>query len=324
MSESPDQHLCSLVLEYVEIEWFGMNADSPAATDLMSQCVGAMSKLVVDPERCRLVITGNFVRSVKDRLPDSRYRDAYGLDRNTGMVAGKTMDMPDGGFDVLMHAAAFAQEVLVDAAEGFTDSVLHTAAHEALHVAIAQAGEKGPSYDGLPMGRRNLMHMAEELIEEYRADCELAPTSNWIAGLPETLAHWRAALSRFAAVEYQQHLDVGRLWEDVVQESNTGWKFLAFAVAEIEPEDRTGASPSDELKDNELWNAMVAPHWKQFVELLRDVPSGFDRVRREQLAPTVEAIADLLFEWFGTLGFEPADGPEGFAFYIRDWSLLDR
>jgi hypothetical protein len=324
VSETPDQQWCGLVLEYIEFDWFGMDPDAPAATQLMAECVGVMSKLVVEPRGCRLVVTGDFVRSVRDRLPDGPYRDSYGLDRNTGMVAGKTMSVTDSGFDVLMHAAVFVEEALGQGDGELTDSVLHTAAHEALHVAIAQAGEKGPPYEGLPMGRASLMHMADELLEEYRADCDLASTSNWVAGMSESLAHWHDALSRIACIEYQEHLDVDRLWRDVVQESNTAWKLLAFAVAETEPEDRTGATPSESLHDDELWTAMVAPHWKQFVEILRDVPSGFERVSREELTPTVEATADLLFDWFGTLGFEPVDAPEGFAFYIRDWSLLER
>ena len=142
--------------------------------------------------------------------------------------------------------------------------------------------------------------------------------------MSESLAHWQAALSRIECIESQEHLDFERLWQDVFQESNTAWKLLAFAVAETEPEDRTGASPSESLDDDEFWTAMVTPHWKQFVEILRDVPSGFERVSRKELTPTIEAMSDLLFDWFGTLGFEPVDSPEGFAFYIRDWSLLDR
>ena len=112
---------------------------------------------------------------------------------------------------------------------------------------------------------------------------------------------------------------MSRLSYDILQETHTVWKLLAYLVAEL---DATDSDIEQSVVESDLWKRMVEPHWGDFIGLLHRVPDGETRVDRSELDALTAELADVLHDWLVTLGFEFADTPEGNAFWIVDWSLL--
>ncbi|WP_377105326.1 hypothetical protein [Propionicimonas sp. T2.31MG-18] len=317
--------LPSIQLEFTDPTLLGMTLKEPVASELIAACTALLGQVAVEPDRCRLIITGDFLESARQRMEPGPYRDSYGMDRSTGVVGGKTMPMPDGTIDVLLPDILFALDKTPEQHAACARIAIHTVLHEGQHVAMTQAGETDPELSHLPRGRMNLEAVADQVIQEYRAeraiDHSVSSDNEW--DLPGVLEHWHAALVRVACVEYQEHLDVERLWYGIVQETHTAWKLLAYLAARI-PD---GVSPkraiSDDVRKSRLWRVMVKPHWRRFVETLGQVPPGNIRTNRTALDAVQRVLADEFDAWLLTLGFEAVDDTDGFAFYIRDWSVLE-
>ncbi|MHB1010161.1 MAG: hypothetical protein ACYC1E_13170 [Propionibacteriaceae bacterium] len=317
--------LPSIVLESVTPEQLGMGAVHPQATPLMIECVRIIGAFALAPERCRLVLTGDFISSVRRRVADDYYRDNFNLARSTGQVGGKTMGLPAGDIDVLMPADLFDSDLFGDAlldAQGLT---LRTVLHEAQHVAIRQAGETWDrDREAYPFGRLNLLSAADAIIEEFRAERAvrlLLNAESFAWDLVEVLQHWLDALRRISCVEYQEHLDVSRLWEGIGKATLDAWKLLAYAAA-TERADQGQDPELAHAAEHELWRRMVQPHWERFSTILHSVPDGTERISSTNLDRRANDLADELAEWMHTLGFSVVDDDEGFGFYITDWSLL--
>jgi len=318
----------AIVLEFADPTWFGMDPEAVEATPDMAACASVLGSLVPDPGRCRLVVTGDFIESVRQRSADPYYRDNYSLDRNTGVVGGKTMPMPDGSIDVLLHAMLFTLDKTPGEAESASRQAIRTVLHEGQHVAMRQAGEADPDYSGLPVGRMSLLTVADQVIEEYRAEAGIEHNFDQfqdlgIWNIPEVLTAWLDTLARIACVEYQEHLDVGRLWYGIGQETHTTWKLLAYLVARIPASSDPAAAIDPDVVAHPLWQLMVEPHWSRFAAILRAVPTGMERTSRRVIDDAVEQLAEEFEDWFRTLGFALVDDGDQFAFYITDWTVLE-
>ncbi|GAB3435084.1 hypothetical protein GCM10027517_03870 [Phycicoccus ginsengisoli] len=305
----------------------GIDPEAPVAPELLTTCASILAVAAVDAERCRLIVAGDFVASVQERSTSDYYRENYDLRRSTGMVAAKTMTLADGSIDVLVPAGWFSLDLTSEQADEVRSLAVRAVWHEAQHVAIAQAGESDPeAFVGEPWARRNFLTVADQVIEEYRAERALA--GDFVVGghgwdLGEVLETWRNDLIRIACVEYQEHLDVGRLWFGIGQECQTIWKLLAYVAATLPADADPVASVGDDVSTHPLWSRMVGPHWLRFVEILRPVPPGSDRVERARIERFAGDLADELSTWLKTLGFDFSDGADGNStFYITDWSLL--
>lgn len=322
MSDGPGEPgtvTIAVSLEYVDPELLGIDPAEDEWPPLLRGCAEVLAACGVVAGMTRLVITGDFVRSVQDRgEPGSTYHQNYDLERNTGIVGGKTISRPDSTIDVLLHAAMFDPN-----AEGMAELAIHTVLHEGQHVVIAQNGEADSDFESVPWARRNFLTAADQVIEEYRAEAVAAGVapSGWATDdLVESLRSWLEHLQRIALVEYQAHLDAGKLSYDILQQTHTLWKLLAYVVAEQVGADQ--ALPTS-VTDDYLWALMVEPHWTEFTALLAAVPHGNQRMSRPDLDQLASDLADVMERWLLTLGFEFTDNPDGAAFFIRDWSLLE-
>lgn len=103
-----------VVLEGVGAEVLGMNPAQPEPTELISFCSAVIGTVAPEPEKVALVITGDFVESVKSRLPEGQYRDSFSLERGAGIVGGKAMAVREE-IHVLLHAYMFADPDWADA-----------------------------------------------------------------------------------------------------------------------------------------------------------------------------------------------------------------
>ncbi len=309
------------MLEYVAPEQIGFASGTTDVPALVQDCAELLVKSGVDPDRTRLVLTGDFVRSVQDRgEPESAYHQDYDLQRNTGIVAGKTIPRPDSTVDVLLHAAMFAPELIEDEAD--VRSIFHTLLHEAQHVAIEQHGEASGNFENEPWARRNLLVAAAQTIDEYRAEAPastMAGPTGWAGSdIPASLRAWLEKLQ--ATVEdYQDHLDVQKLSYEVMQETHNAWKLLAYVVAE---EVGAGQQLAPSVLDSDLWVLMVEPHWTEFSQTLREVPLGNERTPRPTLDRHAEALSDIFDRWLRAIGFKFEDNAQGSTFHIVNWQLL--
>lgn len=317
----------ALVLEYVEAEPLGIRVGpgGPVVPPSLLQCLAALAAAGVVTTSTKLVVTGDFIRSVRDR-GNTAYHANYDIRRSAGEVAGKTIPMPDGTVDVLINAGWFAagvDEAFNDATTPVVSGAVRIVLHEAQHVLIAQAGEGGPAFEDQRWARRNLLTAADQVIEEYRAEavCSGIFGSDWASHLVSVLETWHADLERIACVEYQQHLDAGRLSYDIVQQTHTVWKVLGYVVAELTAGSGLKLAPA--VTDHALWRLMVEPHWERFTTILSSVPDATQRVSRDVLNSFAGELADECKDWLLSLGFEYSDGPSGASFWIHDWTLFD-
>lgn len=331
------------IAEGVDFEYIGIDSRNPQPTELMLFCCAMLGTAALDPEKVCFVITGDFVESVKQRLPEGEYRDSFDTQRGAGMVAAKTLKVNDEIYVV------FPQWVFVDTAAALrllepeaaaeiasteverARQVRRTAFHEAQHVAIAQRGEDAVDLDGLGWARKNLVSVAAQIIEEYRAELavprELREEHELVFPL-DALEQLRGDLTRITTVEYQQHLDVGKLSYDVAQQTHHVWKVLAYIAAAqrvfgIAP----NTAPPADVQRAEAWRLMAAPLWERFEALLSKIPPGQIAISPEVLRGCALELAALLSEWMLLLGFrwedvgDPAD--QNSQFSIESWRLFE-
>lgn len=331
-----------LPIAVVDIAWegvdtavLGMSRDDPQPTSLMNVCRAVLAAYALEPDDVIFVIAGDFVESVKARLPAGPYRDTYDETRGAGTVGGKTMTVGDQ-IHVVFHAWLFLDPDAVEA-EGWDEEavsllrksadararqVRRTIVHEARHVAIAQAGEANLTLDGVSWQRQNFVSVAQQVIEEYRAELAVPMElrEQYEVELPvDSLTALREDLRRIAMVEYQQHLDVGRLAYDVTQQSHHAWKALAYVAAARRVFNVPLADPvPPRVASAEDWLLMADPHWAAFEDLLSHIPDGSVRISSGQLDDVTNEVADLLVDWLRTLGFVWSET----HFLIESWDLM--
>lgn len=330
--------------EYVDLELLGMDPQSPVATETLSFSSALLGAIALSPESCQLVVTGDFVESVKQRLPRAEYRDGFDIARGAGLVGGKTMRVGEE-VHVLLPATLFITDTATIAVPGSSEEPVtfvqafglsnaevrdkiarRTVLHEAQHVAMIQAGEDVDPSEDEPWVHRNFLTVANQVISEYRAEravpADLRDADDEQDALSGLLA-LRADFHRIAAVEYQDHLDVARLQYGIVQESHTAWKVLAYFAAARRVAGIPVEQPvSSRLADTDEWSMMAAPHWDRFEELLADLPPGTVRVDIDELARVTTALADLFPAWLGSFGFLWRDVGDNSEFRIQSWDLI--
>lgn len=327
-----------LAVDFCDPETLGVRAGADGAilTDSLLFCLGVTSALALRDGEVVLVVTGDFVESVKARLPEGPYRDSYDRTRGAGTVGGKTLVVGDE-VHVLLDAWMFYEADVIEARGGDADTVAalrdhaedrgrlarRTASHEARHVAMEQSSEDEVVLDELTWDRQNFLSVAHQVISEYRAELgvPLDLREEYELGLTQgSLAALRDDLRRIATVEYQQHRDVGKLAYDVTQQSHHLWKVLAYLAAAR----RVFGVPLGEPvpyhpADAENWELMVEAHWATFEKLLNGIPEGGVRIEEGELDEKRTSLADLLFEWLRTFGFAWSTD----QFLIESWHLVD-
>ena len=331
------------IAESVDFEYIGMDPENPQPTELMVFCCAMLGIAALDPEKVCFVIAGDFVESVKQRLPEGEYRDSFETQRGAGIVAAKTLKVGDE-IHVVFPQWMFVDTVAAlrllepEAAAEIASTVVErarqvrrTAFHEAQHVAISQRGEDAVDLNGLGWASKNFVSVASQIIEEFRAELavprELRDERELVFPV-EALEHLRADLTRITTVEYQHHLDVGKLSYEVTQQTHHVWKVLAYLVAAqrvfgIVP----GTAIPAEVQRAEAWRLMAAPLWERFEALLSEIPPGQIAVSPDVLHRFATDLAFLLSEWMLLLGFrwedvgDPAD--QNSQFSIESWRLFE-
>lgn len=316
----------AFVIEDADLVMLGMSPGRPAPTPLIDFCRAALGLLALRPDEVKLVIAGDFVESVKARLPDGPYRDSFDLERGAGSVGAKTL-VVDGEVHVVFPAFLFLDsdaarqhlppedaEQIVASDGARANRARRTAIHEAQHVAMEQAGEDNPDFSAAGRARQNFLNVAHQVISEYRAELGVPRElrEEYETDFPlESLRHLQAALQRYV-VTYQGHGDVDRLAYEVVQETHHLWKALAYvAAARRVMGSETGAPFPDDVAESDLWRLMAEDHWDDLERLLSDIPPGGVRVDPSDLERWTNELADALDAWLTDFGFVWEDLADG-------------
>lgn len=326
MSDDTELQFAAVTGEYLDMSALGIDPANPVGSDLMAWCAAFLGTVAPEPARTRLIISGDFVTSVRDRLEAGFYRDNFTTERGNGVVGGKTMTLPDGNVHVIIPAFVFKEAFDGEHPHEAERLIKHTVAHEAFHVAMHQAGEADNPFQDEPWVRRNFLVAADEIINEFRAEAAVPPELRgedlrWDS--IEILRTLRTSLVRIAAEEYQDHQDVQRLQYDIVQQCYTAWKLLACIVAEHRDfENGEITSVPGPTTSHDLWQRIAATPWPAFIGVLASVRPGSERVDRAELDTQATALADVLESWLQLLGFQWRDLDEGFSFTIESWNFL--
>lgn len=297
----------AVIFEDVDPPALGVDPQSGETPALINFCRAALAQMALDPDSVALVVSGDFVASVKRRLPRGPYRDRYDEVRGAGTVGAKTMVVGEE-----IHVVVPAWQFEDQSSDEATLGVRRTVVHEAQHVAMQQAGEDDGVFPDEPWARANFLTAAHQVIVEYRAEL----------GVPNLLRRdFEVELSGSAVQalqadlvriddRYQGDLDVGALSYDVLQQSQHLWKALAY-IAAARRNLSIGTPLPVEAEAEGLWEQMGAEHWAQFEGILSRVPSAHTRISRHDLRRVTDELADLLAAWLESLGFEFRDIDHG-------------
>lgn len=291
----------------------------------LEECAAIIADAALDADHAVLIVTGDFVRSVRDRFP-IEIRHHYNSERGEGEVGAKVMAVrneihvivpdyyfepnPDPSFDYELRNRL----------------VTRMLRHEAGHVTMEQAGEaSGPTIDRGGAARRRFLHIADEVISEYRAELDVAlEYRTAIDGFkPEEIASWlRNTLTQITIVSHQAHLDAERLAYEVSAAMQIAAKQLAPNAA-----DRAlrGIAPSDAFEaateaDTD-WQTMIKPVWASFAGALDGIPPASARVSQSDLERVTARLADVLNGWLLRLNFVWDDA--GQYFRITSFALSE-
>lgn len=304
----------------------GMSPEQPVPTPLIDFCRTSLGLRALRPDEVKLVIAGDFVESVKARLPDGPYRDSFDLERGAGSVGSKTL-IVDGEVHVVFPAFLFLDsgaarkhlppedaEQILASDQARANMARRTAIHEAQHVAMEQAGEDNPDFSAAGWARRNFLNAAHQVISEYRAELGVPRErrEEYETDFPlASLRHLPAVLQRYVAT-YQGHRNADRLAYEIVQETLHLWKALAYvAAARRVVGSDIGAPFPDDIVESDLWRLMAADHWDDLEQLLSDIPSGGVRVDSSDLARWTDELANALDAWLTDFGFVWEDLADG-------------
>ena len=310
----------ALMLQFVDPSTVGVDPESGLIPNAMWHCVQLLGEISVAPERVRLVVTGDFVRSVQERLGEHPAAEDFDLQRGSGLVAGKTMPEADGSIDVLLHSGFFSTDLNPEERASAADLAVRTVVHEAHHVAMRQNDQSYETPADQTWRDRNFTSSADSIIDEYRA--EAGASTILVADDPS----WSPldvlnALSRElgeVTASYQEHHDVEKLAFQVETACLIAWRAMAYIAATdvIDPE----KSPvTFEVLSNPRWQRMAAHSWDKFREVLAGIQPGQAVLTQPEIAAKVEELAEILSNWLADLGFVWV----GESFKIETWYFDD-
>ena len=305
------------MLEYTEPIQLGMKAEGGMVTSLMDYCLTVAGDAALDPEHAVIVFSGEVAESVRDRLPAGSYRDKFDLARGDGMMGAKAMRVDDEVHIVfpafLLWDSGWLRSVDPIDEQGFIANAAarkqyakRLAIHESGHVATFQAREESEEFSGEPLARRKLLHTAQQIIDEYRAELDVPQSlmEEWDAQLSVESVTALRTYVKAAAAEVPRNRNHDQLGQTIVDQAQNLWKVLACLAAVR----RTTGVPLGEPFPDEVtatieWTEMLSAHWHEFEGFLSETPSSRTRMTTRSLKARAEGLADLLDGWLVTFGF---------------------
>lgn len=308
------------MLQFVDPSTIGVDPQTGVIPDAMWQCLQLLGEVAPASERVRLVVTGNFIQSVQERLGEHPSAEDFDLQRGSGLVAGKTMPEPDGSIDVLLHAGFFSVDVESDEHASAAALAIRTVVHEAHHVAMRQNDQSYETPADQTWRDRNFTSSADSVIDEYRAEAGVAivlvaDESPWSP--LEVLAALSKELGEVTA-SYQEHLDVGKLAFEIGTACLIAWRAMAY-IAAADIADPASSPLTAEVLADPMWQRMAAHSWADFRDVLANTQPGRAVMTQPEIAAKVEQLAEILGDWLASIGFVWI----GESFKIQPWYFED-
>jgi hypothetical protein len=276
----------------------------------------------------RIVMTGDFVRSVEDRRDAAQAAEAYTVGRGAGVVAGKTMPPNDDGIvDIIFPIGFFMTEgITEEEAADRTPLLQHLAAHEAVHACLFHIGEevfhpyRRESFDPALL---QFIAMAGEQMEEYLAEAianssEDPCMTTGRAEVESTFAAWVETISSKLPAIDRQDPDYFRKGMQVSFEAlHILWKTLAYLAAELRTAEGFREVPR-EITRLPQWRKVVDPWWRDYTQLLSRLPLSVN-LDPEATDRLTKEMGQLLQDWALDIGFDYHDTDRGPWFRITLW-----
>jgi hypothetical protein len=289
-----------------------------------------LADLVDRPDEVTLVVPVGLADAVKWRQPSQPYH----TERGSGVVAARTMRLPDGGVEVIVET-------------GFLADVDSTG-----HASFTPAGLPRLSQSGLQELRRTIVHEAQHAVmiqresgyEQYELETHAADFPRWDYAMAvkicdEHRAEWNAVQltthkppSRKDILDVLSHLgteltaadaryqaaqdDVYQLMEDVYNACAASWTSMAYWAAQFRDGDQLGAMETG-ITSLELWKRYVGPTWDSFGEALSQLPVADLTTPAAVLQEAARGVATWVAESLQFIGFRHIQTPSHEAFHIN-------
>lgn len=284
---------------------------------LLSECADEVARVLPRPEQVSIVITGDFGRSVGERLDDPVYAAHYAPERITGLAVAKAIPGQHGETVLVVDGRA----LLAGAFYGDEFDVRRLFAHEGRHILVSQhdeetsdirlrAAEAGPV-------ALDLLAIAGIASGEYRVELALCREGRWpdkgyIETIPDVLAGFRESLRGAVRLKYWGE-PIDRTYRTAVSTFSQIVTQLAYVAAEAEA---LGTEQTlQHAFADQNWQRLVGPHWASFWKALRQFPSADERCQRDVLDRHVAGLSLVLNAWLNHIGFSYYDLDEGGAYF---------
>jgi hypothetical protein len=282
--------------------------------DLLDRAVAHFAEVLGEThDDLDIVITGDFVRTIRDRTTSEPERETYTVDRLFGEAFARVMPKLGGGTVAVFNAGLVAQGTDEELA-------LETFEHEAHHVAIFKRGEalndlRLRKEANLKTAEATFVAIAGITAEEYRVASAVrggrgAPSPTYRTSLDDGLdafldAVWKASEKR----------RWGGSVDDYCRTVMTAFShlavLLAYIAAEGEQEDE-----AEELSSHELWTDSIRSLWPRWVDGLGAIPDARQPAARSDLDARTNELVDVLRDLLQQIGFVLEDEEDGVLFDV--------
>lgn len=261
------------------------------------------------PDDLDIVITGDFVRSIRDRTTSDEERETYTVDRTFGEASARVMPRLDGGTVAVFFAGLVAHG---------TDEqlALETFEHEAYHVAMSKRGEalndlRLRNQANLKTAEGTFVAIAGIAAEEYRVASAVrrrrgTASSTYASSLDDGLDAFLDAV--WGASEKRRW---GGSVDDYCLSVMTAFSHLAVLLAYIAAE---GEQVAETLSSHDLWTDSIAPLWSRWVDGVSAIPDATQATARSELDARTNALTDVLRDLLEQIGFTLEDVQDGVFF----------
>ena len=286
--------------------------DVEVVKDRINLIAGAIGSRVPDPEQVEVVITGDFVTSVRSRVTTSDAA-AYTTDRLFGKVGAKTIPSPSGGSTIV-----FPMELVIGLDPGWLGRL---AEHEALHAGMRQRGETLSDL----RERRNLPELSRDGIfaglagvagEEHRVERALLDdglfiTPSYTEQVRSTLPTLRDRLTAGVAL-----LRPGQPVDGCMQPVMAAFHQMTLLVAYAAAEELASNGQLAPDRAAPGWRRLVGDHYERFRDELAALPSASVLCAYTTLDEKTLRLDPALDDWLEHVGFSIEPQPVGVWFHV--------
>lgn len=293
-----------------------------AVDDELAERVGHAAAIIADrvpdPDKIDLVVTGDFVASVRARAATAQEASEYSTERGSGLAIAKTIPNGDRSFIIVPGPALSGAENVFD------ELGRHAISHEATHAALAQHGEATNDIRlRLAPSEAEGYYLASAgvIAEEYRVEASLAaegsaPPSTYVSGIGDALDAARAAFLDAITLRYFGE-PMDRPFRTAAAASHTLGIVLGYLAAELTSDD--GSVPTEPptiIAQTSLWGRLVGPGWPPIATVLSRLPPASERTSQDTLDQIVLDLAAALKIWIRHIGFAWRDTSTGAYFDV--------